>query len=254
MRTDYDLDTKILHYKINGFVVFEGFMPVAKVDRIREAFMPLLYAVAERRGRQTSWPNRYTADAPWIEPFADPEIYESPVILGFLDRIWRGGPYLITCYSSNNPFPGSTYQHWHRDNPLMTPYTPSPVPTGNIGVKFPLVDTSEENGSFELIPSTQYLADPDMESRYDEIIEAGGDFTKRRLNMKKGDLWIQDPRTLHRGTPNRSDYPRPELVICYSRPWISQRKIEITRSEYEKLSERSKNLLRESQIIDDSTT
>ena len=33
--------------------------------------------------------------------------------------------------------------------------------------------------------------------------------------VTRGTLWVQDPRALHRGTPNRSHGPRPELVICY---------------------------------------
>ena len=71
-----------------------------------------------------------------------------------------------------------------------------------------------------------------------------GDFpSRRRLNLKKGTLWIQDPRTLHRGTPNRSDHVRPELVICYSLPWFNQRvPIEMTRAEFDKISERGRSL------------
>ena len=32
-----------------------------------------------------------------------------------------------------------------------------------------------------------------MEGRYDEILTRG-DYPSRRLNLMKGDLWIQDPR------------------------------------------------------------
>ncbi len=38
----YDLDLKLAELKINGYVMFEDFIPGEKVDRIREAFMPLL--------------------------------------------------------------------------------------------------------------------------------------------------------------------------------------------------------------------
>ena len=34
----------------------------------------------------------------------------------------------------------------------------------HFGIKFPLVDTYEENGSFEILPATQYLADPELEN------------------------------------------------------------------------------------------
>ena len=44
-RPKYDLDLKLAELKINGYVMFEDFIPVEKVDRIREAFMPLLEEV-----------------------------------------------------------------------------------------------------------------------------------------------------------------------------------------------------------------
>ena len=40
-----------------------------------------------------------------------------------------------------------------------------------------------------------------MEERYDQILTRG-EYPFRRLNLKKGDLWIHDPRTLHRRRPN----------------------------------------------------
>jgi hypothetical protein len=255
-------------FKINGFVVFEGFIPVEKVDRMREAFMPLLESVAQRndpsltRGIDHSGtgtraqgqgrlqhPNRYTVEVPWQEPFADPEIYEHPVLLAFLDQLLGENNYLLPLYSSNNPYPGSLYQRWHRDNGLLSAWNAQPVPAG-VGVKFPLVDTCEENGSYEVIPCTQYLADPGLEPRYDEIISEG-QYLSQRLNLKKGDLWIQDPRTLHRGTPNRSDYPRPELVIAYYKSWYNTgRYIEMTQAEYDRLSERGKTLLKTCRITE----
>ena len=114
----------------------------------------------------------------------------------------------------------------------------------HFGIKFPLVDTYEENGSFEILPATQYLADPELENCYDEVLTKGDFPTARRLNLKKGTLWVQDPRTLHRGTPNRADHARPEFVICYSLPWFAMRKpIEMTQAEYDKLSERGREML-----------
>ena len=88
-----------------------------------------------------------------------------------------------------------------------------------------------------------------MEDHYNEIVE-NGDFCTRRLNMKKGSLWIQDPRPIHRGTPNCSDQPRPELVIAYSLPWFNPAQyIEMTQPQFDRLSERGKGLLRYCRII-----
>ena len=266
----YDLDLKLAELKINGYVTFEDLIPVETIDRIREAFLPLLEEVKTHsntegedvkiRGHtddrlvvegRLQIVNRYTMYVPWEQPFADPQIFENPVMLDFLDRYWGTNDYHITCYHSNNPYPGSEYQRWHRDAGIskLVPHVGLEV-CPHFGIKFPLVDTYEENGSFEILPATQYLADPELENRYDEVLTTGDFPTARRLNLKKGTLWVQDPRTLHRGTPNRADHPRPELVICYSLPWFAMRKpIEMTQAEYDKLSERGREMLSRCEII-----
>ena len=57
-------------------------------------------------------------------------------------------------------------------------------------------------------------------------------------------MWVQEVRTLHRGTPNRSPGPRPELCLCYCRDWyaISQN-VEMPQASYDALSARGKRLL-----------
>ena len=263
--TTYNIDDKLDELRINGYVVFERFIAVDKVDRIRDAFLPILENVAEREGDSRSTTDRgdvrtgcgranhvrrYAVHVPWIPPFSDPDIYEHSVLLEMLERYWSTDVFHLTCYHSNTPYPGSTFQHWHRDGGVASLVPHVGLETcPHFGVKFPLVDTCEENGSFEVIPGTQYLANPDMESRYDEILTKG-DYPSRRLDLQKGDLWIQDPRTLHRGTPNVAAGPRPELVICYSLPWISNtRQMEIERKEYDQLSERGKNMLTRARVV-----
>ena len=117
----YDLDLKLAELRINGYVLFEDLIPVEKIDRIREAFLPYLEQVRAHgepesgvmlQGRsddrlvfegRLQVVNRYTLYVPWEQPFADPEIYENPVLLDFLDRYWGTQDYRITCYHSNNP-------------------------------------------------------------------------------------------------------------------------------------------------------
>ena len=83
-------------------------------------------------------------------------------------------------------------------------------------LKIPLCDTSEANGSIEVLPCTQFLADPELADSYDALLRRG-DFRSRRLNMRRGDCWLQDLRTLHRGTSSTSEEPRPELCLNYTR-------------------------------------
>jgi len=258
----YDLELKLAEFKINGYVLFEELLPVEKVDRMHEAFKPLLETVKARqsstrtgdistgRGRQNH-PNRYTVEIPWRLPFADPEIYENPILLDFLGRYWASDDFVVTCYSSNTPYPNSTYQDWHLDAGITRAMPHVSLQTcPHFGIKFPLVDTFEENGSFEVLPCTQYMADPQLVPHYNAILEKGHFPTKHRLNMKRGTLWIQDPRALHRGTPNRSDHARPEVVICYSRSWwANYNHVEMTQADFDALSPRSQKLLQRSHIV-----
>jgi hypothetical protein len=113
------------------------------------------------------------------------------------------------------------------------------------------VDTSEENGSIEVLPSTQYIANPELESRYDDVLTQGNFPSARRLNMKKGTMWIQDVRTLHRGTPNTSNGPRPEIVVCYGLSWISiGHATKVPPETYEGFSERARQLFEFCEVAD----
>ena len=49
---EYDLDLKLAELKINGYVTFEGLIPVETIDRIREAFLPLLEEVKTHSNTQ----------------------------------------------------------------------------------------------------------------------------------------------------------------------------------------------------------
>ena len=124
----------------------------------------------------------------------------------------------------------------------------------HFGVQFSLVDTNIENGSFEVLPSTQLLADPPLGGEYNDIIESGSHPHLTRINLNRGTLWARDPRALHRGTPNRSDGPRPDLVICYTLRWaagLMTRPLWMGAREFEELSERGRKLFEKATILPD---
>lgn len=261
---EYDLPLKIAEFKINGFALFENLISPNKTDELCAAFMPLLEHVQTRetkigqeevgdlrtgKGRMVL-KSRFTLNWPLDPPFLDPELYANPVILDFLEKYWGTENFHITCLHSNNPSPGSTTQNWHRDTQLLTPGIGNPHHP-HFGVKIPLVDTNEKNGSIEVLPCTQYLAEADFEGSYDEfLIRDDFELHSRRLNMSKGTFWVQDPRTLHRGTPNTSMESRPELVICYSLSWFRiNRPVEIHKESFDQLTERGKQLFSRAKIL-----
>jgi ectoine hydroxylase-related dioxygenase (phytanoyl-CoA dioxygenase family) len=181
---------------------------------------------------------------PWRAPFADPAIFEHPLLLTFLELFWGTANFRCTGMHSNTPFPGSRYQRWHRDGGGSADWGAahagaSPGTNRNcfLGVNIPLCDTSEANGSFEIVPGSHTLADfyhaekAANDDRYNVQLLRGsggpgdsealpallGATPPERVNVRRGDVWVRDPRALHRGTPNSSASPRPEIILGYAR-------------------------------------
>jgi hypothetical protein len=70
--------------------------------------------------------------------------------------------------------------------------------------------------------------------------------------LSLGDVMIRDVRGLHRGTPNKTDEPRPMCVIGYSRRWLFRPEVSISipRAVWETLSPQSKHMLRYNPIVE----
>ncbi len=219
----YDVDRLVMEFRVNGFVVFDGLIAQATLDRIQEAWTPIRDADIGRQGpNPRRGRGRYNVRVPFRRPFVDPEIFEHPALVAFLEAV-LGSDYVWPHFDSNIPLPGTDYQRWHRDG-MSSPFPGIRIPTYQVGVKFPLVDTDEENGSFEVVPCSQYVGDEELPAELDDLLgrgpNGGGTFRSRRLNLKRGALWVHDNRVLHRGTPNRSDRPRDELCMAMNRPWV----------------------------------
>jgi len=223
LNTKYNIDQMMEEWRINGFVVFEDLISTATIDHILEAWIPIRDSDIERQGKYPPRGyHRYNVRVPFERPFVDPAIFEHPALVAFLERV-LGPDYVWTHFDSNIPLPGTDYQRWHRDGKASL-FQGIKTPAFSVGVKFPLVDTNEENGSFEVMPGTQYVGEEGLPTNLNDVFGEGlnrrGNYHPIRLNLKKGSLWVQDPRAFHRGTPNRSDHPRDELCMAFSVPWL----------------------------------
>jgi ectoine hydroxylase-related dioxygenase (phytanoyl-CoA dioxygenase family) len=101
---------------------------------------------------------RFKLDGPF---FCDPVISENPLVLELLERLWGDDDIELNSYSSNCPAPGTVLQNRHRDGMLLGANLALPV-YPCLSLKFPLVDTTEENGSTEIIPSTHHCSIPEL--------------------------------------------------------------------------------------------
>ncbi|MBW4637272.1 MAG: phytanoyl-CoA dioxygenase family protein [Gloeocapsa sp. UFS-A4-WI-NPMV-4B04] len=182
---------------------------------------------------------RYYLTFPWIPPFSNPEVFANPVILGILDRIFSQ-EYVMVQLGADIPVNGSDYQEIHRDyRPLF--YDQLVTPLYALAVNFPLVEVTAENGPFQMARGTHVLPREEGLAKV-----ASGEIPIESFYMMPGDVAIRTPLALHRGSPNRTNVPRPMVVMGYAMHWLHTPKVDLTvqRDYYESLPEKTRQLLR----------
>lgn len=232
----------------DGFCVLRDHLSPEKMAGWIEAFKPLLEDHIEREGTmQNRGSARYYVTLPFIAPFADPTFYEDEDVLAIVENI-VGVDFVCCQLASDTPLLGSDYQPIHSDAAPLFPEIPDLVtPSFQLAVNFPLVDVTDENGPFEVARGTHMLTKAEGMRR----LEAG-EAVLEPIKLNVGDVMIRDVRGLHRGTPNKSETPRPMCVMGYSRKWQRRPEvsIDIPRAEWEKLSERARKMMRFNPVIE----
>ena len=168
------------------------------------------------------------------------ELATHPWVIAVSEAI-LGRDYKIVEIGFDVPNPGSAYQPWHRDFPA-----PEETVVGrrlnSLAFNLTTVDVYEDMGPFEIAPGTQWDESPEFEHgmfppesyypRYEERVQ-------QKL-PKMGDISARSALTIHRGTPNRSDKPRPALVLGVDAPDArnaERHDLQITRVFYKTLPE-----------------
>lgn len=232
----------------DGFFIFKDHFSREKIQKWRDACLPLLQNQIEIEGGKTSrGSHRYYVTFPFAEPFNDPAFYEDPDILAMLEHL-IGKDFVMCQLASDTPMLGSDYQPIHRDCPPLFPESGRETPMYQLALNFPLVDVTSENGPLEIIRGTHMMSrDEGM-----KLLESG-ERSIEAISLQMGDVMIRDVRTLHRGTPNSTKEARPMVVIGYSRSWLNRPEvsIQIPRNEYDKLSDFAKNMLRTNPVVDE---
>jgi len=234
----------------DSLVILRNHIPRDKLERWREAFQPLLEAGIEaERGKPSRGAERYYVTLPFVLPFADPEIYEDRDILSIVERV--AGPEPVLCqFATDTPLKGSDYQPWHSDTPPLFPeLNDNDTPSFQLAVNFPLCDVTDDNGPFETTFGTHRMNRTEAMAGLKD-----GSLPVHSLKMALGDVMIRDVRAIHRGTPNRTETPRPMVVLGYSRRWLHRPEVHIRvpRAAWDTLSPVGKQLLRNNPVVDDA--
>lgn len=230
----------------DSFCVLPGHFSRETLNGWRDAFTPLLETHIAREGHLFNrGPGRFYVTLPFTEPFADPSIFEDEDVLAIVKRL-VGEDATLVQLATDTPILGSDYQEIHRDAPPLFPETGQETPPFQLAVNFPLIDVELENGPFEVARGTHMM--PKAEAL--RLVETG-EIELEPVTMRLGDVMIRDVRSLHRGTPNRTNVPRPMVVIGYSRRWLFRPEVSIRvpRAMLERLSERARFLLRFNPVV-----
>jgi len=225
----------------DGFCVLREHFSRETLVAWREAFRPLLDTHMAREGHLFNrGPARFYVTLPFIAPFADPAIFEDEDVLSIV-RGLVGEEAVMPQLATDTPLLGSDYQEIHRDAPPLFPETGAETPPFQLAVNFPLVDVRLENGPFEVARGTHMMSKEEGLRRIES-----GEIQLEPITMRLGDVMIRDVRGLHRGTPNRTNEPRPMVVIGYSRRWLFRPEVSIhvPRATLDTLSARARHLLR----------
>src|SRR5215212_12191029 len=234
-----------------GYLIFERVLSPADVAGIRHALAPFLARDLKGRndfeGEKTNRVYALLAKSP---VFADLAIH--PLALAFAEAE-LGPSCLLSAMLAINLHPGETVQPWHFDDGGAK--VPRPRPPLGVSAFWAIDDTTELNGSTEVIPGSHLWdeqivegaatpahfmnkasVDPDSGNRPDavKIVMPSGS-----LAIAKGTLW-------HRGGANLTDRPRLIITPQYCVGWVRQLEnmsLAVPAERAEKLPERARELI-----------
>ena len=237
------LEMAVQQIRNNGVITFDSVLPQDLLDRLSEAYTPLYEAFIQNPG-QTFGTNHFRVYLPFEEPFIDLRVICSPFVMPIMEALL--GEDLVCHYLATNACaPGSEHQPAHSDYRILFPEADIAVPPFHIVLNIPLVDVTEENGPVEYwAGGTHRLNIP-----FGQVDAIAQHMNSEFATMPAGSLMMRDGRMWHRGTTNRSNAPRPQIAIVYTRPWVDMGvRIDIPKATYDKLPEKARHIFREENI------
>ncbi len=236
-----------------GYLIFERVLSPDRVAEIRAALAPFLERdLTGRNDFEGLKTNRVYALLAKSPLFADLAIH--PLALAFAEAE-LGQSCLLSALLAINLHPGETAQPWHFDDGGAK--IPRPRPALGISAFWAIDDTTELNGSTEVIPGSHLWDEQAVEGA-----AKPADFANRRtpnderdpgnrpdavkMTMPSGSLAITKGTLWHRGGANLSDRPRLIITPQYCVGWVRQLEnmsLAVPAELAEKLPERARELI-----------
>jgi ectoine hydroxylase-related dioxygenase (phytanoyl-CoA dioxygenase family) len=236
-----------------GYLIFERVLSPSSVAAIRGALAPFLERdLTGRNDFEGLKTNRVYALLTKSPLFADLAIH--PLALAFAEAE-LGQSCLLSALLAINLHPGETAQPWHFDDGGAK--MPRPRPPLGISAFWAIDDTTELNGSTEVIPGSHLWDEQIVEgaSKPADFINKTNPATDRdsgnradaiKMTMPSGSLAIAKGTLWHRGGANLSDRPRLIITPQYCAGWVRQLEnmsLAVPAELAEKLPERARELI-----------
>jgi len=236
-----------------GYLIFERVLSPDRVAEIRTALAPFLERdLTGRNDFEGLKTNRVYALLAKSPLFADLAIH--PLALAFAEAE-LGQSCLLSALLAINLRPGETAQPWHFDDGGAK--IPRPRPALGISAFWAIDDTTEFNGSTEVIPGSHL-----WDAQAIDGAAKPADFTNRRMPdaerdpgnrpdavkmmMPSGSLALAKGTLWHRGGANLSERPRLIITPQYCAGWVRQLEnmsLAVPAELAERLPERARELI-----------
>ena len=198
----------------DGIAGLPGAFAPEWAERLREDF-EVLFAEARSRPRGTTprGPQRHYFAVPPERLRGFLGLVTHPAVTALSERM-LGPDWQVVEVGFDVPLPGAQDQPWHRDFE-MPPVTRKRRVLTSLAFNVPAVAVTPEMGPLEIVPGSQWDDGEDFAHGMFPPPERAGDYAARAQPRlpKLGDASVRTGLTLHRGTRNRSELPRPVLVL-----------------------------------------
>jgi len=217
--TDADRDAAVEALMTDGIIGRKGAFSREFVQQMRE---DVDAAFEEARSRENGavgrGPNRWYVEIHPQQLRGFVELVEHPWVRTVCEAV-LGPDYRIVEVGFDVPVGGAVNQPWHRDFP-MPAETRDEHRLTSLAFNMTLVDTEEDMGPFEIALGTQW--DRGEEFKHEMFPDQAGYDRYRERAVRKyprmGDISARSALTIHRGTTNHSQKPRPVLVLGVDGP------------------------------------
>ena len=203
----------------DGIIALKGAFPRDWVQRMREDIDSLFAeAQAVPGGALPRGPQRWYVEVPpeRVRGFVD--IATHPWFVAVCETV-LGPDYRIVEVGFDIPYPGAEDQPWHRDFAVPEATTRGRR-LNSLAFNLTAVDTIVEMGPFEVAPGTQWDQFEGCPKGMFPPRESWPRYVGRAQQKmpQMGDMSARSALTIHRGTANRSNQPRPVLVVGVDAP------------------------------------